>query len=344
MATKLSYKKAGVDIDEGNRLVSKIKEMVKRTNRPEVLAGIGGFSALVSIPQGLKNPILVSGTDGVGTKLKLAFMAEKYDTVGIDLVAMCVNDVLVLGAEPLFFLDYFATGKLNADSAAEVIKGIAEGCSQSGCALVGGETAEMPDFYPDGEFDLAGFCVGVVDKEKIIDGKSIKAGDVIIGLPSSGVHSNGYSLVRRILFDVEMLDIRDKIPGLGKTVEDIFLAPTIIYVNIIKKLMKKVAVKGMVHITGGGFYENIPRVIPEGLAAEINGDFTVPPVFQWLKKKGGLSEKEMFTTFNCGTGFVVVVDKKDAEAALKLTKGSILGKIIKKKKAPVEFKKKYFEV
>ncbi|HNT26583.1 MAG TPA: phosphoribosylformylglycinamidine cyclo-ligase [bacterium] len=337
-----AYRKAGVDIEEGNRLVPMIKELVKKTHRPEVLAGIGGFSAMVTIPKGIKKPVLVSGTDGVGTKLKLAFMAKRYDTIGIDLVAMCVNDVLVLGAEPLFFLDYFATGKLSADTAALVVKGIAEGCAQAGCALVGGETAEMPDFYPPGEFDLAGFSVGVVDKDKIIDGSKVKAGDVLIGIPSSGVHSNGYSLVRRILFTQQKLKINTRIPELGATVADAFLKPTIIYAKLIKKLLKKVPVKGMVHITGGGFYDNIPRVVPEKLAVEIGGDFTIPPLFQWLKKAGGVSEHEMFTVFNCGVGFVCVVDKKHAAEAAKLTGGHIIGTVVKRARGPVIFKKKYF--
>ncbi len=340
--TNGAYRKAGVNIEEGNRLVPLIKELVKKTHRPEVLAGIGGFSAMVTIPKGMKRPVLVSGTDGVGTKLKLAFMAKRYDTVGIDLVAMCVNDVLVLGAEPLFFLDYFATGKLSADIAAFVVKGIAEGCAQAGCALVGGETAEMPDFYPPGEFDLAGFAVGVVDRDKIVDGSTIKAGDVLIGIPSSGVHSNGYSLVRRILFTQQKLKIHSRIPELGGTVADIFLTPTIIYVKTIKKVLKKIPVKGMVHITGGGFYDNIPRVIPEKLAVEIHGDFSVPPLFHWLKGAGGVSEREMFTVFNCGTGFICVVAKEHAETAMRLTGGHLVGTVVKRRDKAVTFVKKYF--
>jgi phosphoribosylformylglycinamidine cyclo-ligase len=302
--SKLSYKSAGVDIDAGNKFVSNIKPFVKDTFRKEVLGGIGGFSSLVKLPSGIKNPVLVSGTDGVGTKLKFAFMANKFDTVGIDLVAMCVNDIIVGGAEPLFFLDYFATGKLEVEKATEVVKGIADGCKQSGAALVGGETAEMPDFYPKGEFDLAGFAVGVVDEEKIIDGTNIKAGDVLIGIKSSGVHSNGFSLVRKIVFDKLGLKIDDIIPELNKTVAEVFLEPTTIYVKLIQQLLKKIKIKGMVHITGGGFYENIPRILPKGLGVEINGDLEIPLLFRWLKNSGDLEESEMFTTFNCGTGYV----------------------------------------
>ncbi len=337
-----AYRKAGVDIEEGNRLVPMLKELVKKTHRPEVLAGIGGFSAMVTIPEGIRTPVLVSGTDGVGTKLKLAFMAKKYDTIGIDLVAMCANDVLVLGAEPLFFLDYFATGKLSADTAALVVKGIAEGCMQAGCALVGGETAEMPDFYPEGEFDLAGFSVGVVDKDKIIDGTKVAEGDVLVGIPSSGVHSNGYSLVRHILFAQHKLAIDTRIPELNATVADVFLKPTIIYAKLIKELLKKVPVKGMVHITGGGFYDNIPRVVPESLAVEIHGDWPILPLFHWLKKAGNVSEQEMFTVFNCGIGFVCVVDKAHAAETAKITGGHIIGTVVKREKDAVIFKKKYF--
>ena len=337
------YKKAGVDIQEGNRLVSLIKPIVKATFRPEVLTGIGGFASMMTLPKGLEEPVLVSGTDGVGTKLKLAFMSGTLDTVGIDLVAMCVNDILVCGAEPLFFLDYFATGKLDADSAASVVKGIADGCLQSEASLVGGETAEMPDFYPDGEFDLAGFAVGVVDKKKLIDGSKVAVGDVIIGLPSSGVHSNGYSLVRRVLFDKLGLKTEDTIEELGATVADLFLNPTTIYVKTIKKLLPQVAVHGMVHITGGGFYENIPRILPEGTTALIDGDFEVPPLFQWLKKAGEISEQEMFTTFNCGVGFTCIVPADEAEKAIELTGGFYVGKVVEKSDKPVVFEHSYFK-
>ncbi len=326
----LSYKDAGVDIHEGSRLVDKIKPFIKNTMRPEVMGGLGGFAAMVGLPEGLKNPVMVSGTDGVGTKLKFAFASEKYDTVGIDLVAMCVNDVAVCGAEPLFFLDYFATGKLSADNAATVIKGIADGCIDAGCALVGGETAEMPGFYPEGEFDLAGFSVGVVDKEKIITGENIKEGDIIVGFPSSGVHSNGFSLVRKIVFDKLELKVNDFIDELGSSVAEIFLEPTIIYVKLVKEITKKIDVKGMVHITGGGFYENIPRIIPEGLSVLIDGNFEILPVFKWLKEKGEVTEREMFTTFNCGIGFMFVVSSDDAETILKdYPESRKIGKIVK---------------
>ncbi|MCK5809114.1 phosphoribosylformylglycinamidine cyclo-ligase [bacterium] len=337
------YKKAGVDIQEGNRLVSLIKPIVKATFRPEVLTGIGGFASMMTLPKGLEEPVLVSGTDGVGTKLKLAFMSGKLDTVGIDLVAMCVNDILVCGAEPLFFLDYFATGKLDADSAASVVQGIADGCKQSNASLVGGETAEMPDFYPDGEFDLAGFAVGVVDKKNIIDGSKVGVGDVIIGLPSSGVHSNGYSLVRRVLFDKLGLKTDDIIDELGATVADLFLKPTIIYVNTIKKLLEQVTVHGMVHITGGGFYENIPRILPDDTAALIDGDFEVPPLFQWLKNAGEISEQEMFTTFNCGVGFTCIVPADQAEKTIELTGGFYVGKVVEQSDKPVVFDHSYFK-
>ncbi len=327
--SELNYKNAGVDIEEGAKMVEKIKPLVKRTMRPEVLAGIGGFSSLVSIPEGIKNPVLVSGTDGVGTKLKFAFLSGIHNTIGIDLVAMCVNDVIVGGAEPLFFLDYFATGKLSAEVGAEVVAGIAEGCFQAGCSLVGGETAEMPDFYESGEYDLAGFCVGVVDREKIIDGSKIKEGDCIIGIPSTGVHSNGFSLVRKIVFNKMGLSTGDMIDELGLTVAQEFLKPTRIYVKEVLELIKKFEIRGMVHITGGGFYENIPRVIPEGLGALIDGKFPVLPVFKWMKNCAGLSQREMFTTFNCGTGFMLIVPEDQVEGLLKNSDRYYVGKIVK---------------
>lgn len=327
--SELNYKNAGVDIEEGAKMVEKIKPLVKRTMRPEVLAGIGGFSSLVSIPEGIKNPVLVSGTDGVGTKLKFAFLSGIHNTIGIDLVAMCVNDVIVGGAEPLFFLDYFATGKLSAEVGAEVVAGIAEGCFQAGCSLVGGETAEMPDFYESGEYDLAGFCVGVVDREKIIDGSKIKEGDCIIGIPSTGVHSNGFSLVRKIVFNKMGLSTGDTIDELGLTVAQEFLKPTRIYVKEVLELIKKFKISGMVHITGGGFYENIPRVIPEGLGALIDGKFPVLPVFKWMKNCAGLSQREMFTTFNCGTGFMLIVPEDQVEGLLKDSDRYYVGKIVK---------------
>ncbi|HDT11507.1 MAG TPA: phosphoribosylformylglycinamidine cyclo-ligase [bacterium] len=341
--SELNYKSAGVDIDEGSKMVEKIKHFVKKTMRPEVIGGLGGFSSLVSIPEGIKNPVLVSGTDGVGTKLKLAFKSEIYNTIGIDLVAMCVNDVAVCGAEPLFFLDYFATGKLSSDSGAEVVSGIAEGCVQAGCALVGGETAEMPGFYEPGEFDLAGFCVGVIDREKIIDGSKIKEGDCLIGIPSSGIHSNGYSLVRKIVFEKMGLEINDRIEELGLTVVEEFLKPTRIYVKEVLDLIKKYDVRGMVHITGGGFYENIPRILPENSIAQIDGDFSIPPVFKWMKKVAGLSEKEMFTTFNCGTGFIIIVPESQKEEIIKNSDRFYLGRIIgKENEKRTVFTKNYF--
>ena len=341
--SQINYKSAGVDIGEGTRMVEKIKPLVKRTMRPEVLAGIGGFSSLVSIPEGIKQPVLVSGTDGVGTKLKFAFNADIHNTIGIDLVAMCVNDVIVCGAEPLFFLDYFATGKLSADVGAEVVAGIAEGCHQAGCSLVGGETAEMPGFYEAGEYDLAGFCVGVVDRPKVVDGSRIKEGDCIVGIPSTGVHSNGYSLVRKIVFDKMKLSVNDRIDELGLTVAQEFLKPTRIYVKEVLELLKKFDIKGMVHITGGGFYENIPRVIPEGLGAKIDGDFKVLPVFKWMKKCAELSEREMFTTFNCGTGFMLIVPEEQVAELLKNSDRYYVGKIVKTGKPErVEIVKNYF--
>ncbi len=312
----MTYAQAGVDIEAGDALVERIKPFAKRTLRPEVLGGIGGFGALMSLPAKYKEPILVSGTDGVGTKLKLAFALNKHDTVGQDLVAMSVNDVLVQGAEPLFFLDYFACGKLDVDTAATVIQGIARGCELAGCALIGGETAEMPGMYPVGEYDLAGFCVGVVEKAKIIDGKSVTEGDVVLGLASSGAHSNGYSLVRRIL-DKSGLDPLQPLPGTDKPLRDTLLEPTRIYVKQVLNVMAKVNLKAMAHITGGGLTENIPRVLPEGMTAEL--DKTSWPrsaLFQWLQAEGNVADHEMHRTFNCGIGFVVVVSPRDAEAAM----------------------------
>ena len=302
MSKGLSYRDAGVDIDEGDALVEAIKPLARRTMRPEVLGGIGGFGALCEIPKKYRHPVLVSGTDGVGTKLKLAFALGRHDTVGIDLVAMSVNDVLVQGAEPLFFLDYYACGKLEAAVAAQVVKGIARGCELAGCALIGGETAEMPGMYPAGEYDLAGFCVGVVEKERIIDGRSIAPGDTLLGLASSGPHSNGYSLIRRIL-------------ERGEAPFDL-LAPTRIYVKPMLDLMESVTVKGMAHITGGGITGNVPRVLPQGTMAKIRKNaWPRPPVFEWLQQAGGVSEDEMFRVFNCGIGMVVIVAPGDAQRA-----------------------------
>ncbi|SCK04827.1 phosphoribosylformylglycinamidine cyclo-ligase [Vogesella sp. LIG4] len=312
--TSLSYRDAGVDIDAGDALVENIKPFAKRTMRPEVLGGLGGFGALVEISKKYQEPVLVSGTDGVGTKLKLAFDWNKHDTVGIDLVAMSVNDILVQGAEPLFFLDYFACGKLDVAQATDVIKGIAEGCEQAGCALIGGETAEMPGMYPVGEYDLAGFAVGVVEKSKVITGRDIKPGDVVLGLKSNGVHSNGYSLVRKIIERAQpQLDA--EFDG-GKTLRDAIIAPTRIYVKPLLALMQKLNVKGMAHITGGGITENTPRVLPENTVAQIDaGSWALPKLFQWLQAEGNVDAQEMYRTFNCGIGMVVIVDAADADAA-----------------------------
>jgi len=302
MSKGLSYRDAGVDIDEGDALVEAIKPFARRTLRPEVLAGIGGFGALCEIPKKYRQPVLVSGTDGVGTKLKLAFELGRHDTVGIDLVAMSVNDVLVQGAEPLFFLDYFACGKLDKAVAAEVVKGIARGCELAGCALLGGETAEMPGMYPAGEYDLAGFCVGVVEKDRIIDGRSIAPGDAILGLASSGPHSNGYSLIRKILERAQP--------------EFDLLEPTRIYVKPILKLLESMPVKGLAHITGGGITGNVPRILRDGLVAKINkASWPRPPVFEWLQRTGNVDEDEMFRVFNCGIGMVLVVSQGDAKRA-----------------------------
>ena len=328
--TSITYKDAGVDIEAGDALVEQIKPFAKRTMRPEVLGSIGGFGSLFEMPKKFKNPVLVSGTDGVGTKLKLAFELNTHDTVGIDLVAMSVNDILVQGAEPLFFLDYFACGKLEVGTAAQVIKGIAEGCEQSGCALVGGETAEMPGMYPAGEYDLAGFAVGCVDKEKIINGLSITAGDVVLGLASSGAHSNGYSLIRKL---IAKSGIDFESDFYGRKFKDVVMAPTRIYVKSLLKLIEAMPVKGMAHITGGGITENVPRVLPVGLTAEIlRANWHLPPLFQWLQAQGNIAPLEMYKTFNCGIGMVVIMDKEHADLAKQLleTAGEtvfILGKI-----------------
>lgn len=309
----LSYRDAGVDIDAGDALVEAIKPFAKRTMREGVLAGIGGFGALFEIGKKYKEPVLVSGTDGVGTKLKLAFHLNRHDTVGIDLVAMSVNDILVQGAEPLFFLDYFACGRLDVAAATDVIKGIAAGCEQAGCALIGGETAEMPSMYPDGEYDLAGFAVGAVEKAKIIDGRKITSGDVVLGLASSGAHSNGYSLVRKIL-EVAKPDLHADFHG--RPLADVLLAPTRIYVKPLLALMDKMEVRGMVHITGGGLVENIPRVLQPNLTAVLHKDaWTMPLLFKWLQQHGGVADAEMHRVFNCGIGMTVIVSADQADAA-----------------------------
>ena len=309
----LSYRDAGVDIDAGDALVERIKPFAKRTLRPEVLAGIGGFGALVELPKRFKTPVLVSGTDGVGTKLKLAFALHRHDTVGIDLVAMSANDVLVQGAEPLFFLDYFACGKLDVAVAAEVIEGIARGCELAGCALIGGETAEMPGMYPDGEYDLAGFCVGVVEKDGVIDGRDIAAGDAVLGLASSGAHSNGYSLIRRIL-DRARPDFAADFHG--RPLAEVLMAPTRIYVKPVLGLVQEVRVKGLAHITGGGLVENVPRVLPDGVRAVLEkAAWPLPPLFRWLQEEASIADAELHRVFNCGIGMVAILAARDADRA-----------------------------
>ena len=314
MTQSLSYRDAGVDIDAGDQLVENIKPFAKRTMRPEVLGGLGGFGALVEISKKYQNPVLVSGTDGVGTKLKLAFEWDIHHTVGIDLVAMSVNDILVQGAEPLFFLDYFACGKLDVARATDVIKGIAAGCEQSGCALIGGETAEMPGMYPEGEYDLAGFAVGVVEKSKVINGRSIRPGDVVLGLASNGAHSNGYSLIRKII-ERSNPDLDAEFDG-GKTLRQAVIAPTRLYVKPILAALEKFEIKGMAHITGGGLTENIPRVLPENCVAQIDAQsWPLPKLFQWLQRAGNVEQQEMYRTFNCGIGMAVIVPAEQADAA-----------------------------
>ena len=317
----LSYRDAGVDIDAGDELVERIKPFAKKTMREGVLSGLGGFGALFKVPKRYQEPVLVSGTDGVGTKLKLAFDLKRHDTVGIDLVAMSVNDVLVQGAEPLFFLDYFGCGKLDVNVAADVIKGIAQGCEYAGCALIGGETAEMPGMYPDGEYDLAGFAVGAVEKSKIITGREIVAGDVVLGLASSGAHSNGYSLIRKIV-DRAKPDLDAKFDG-ERTLADALMEPTRIYVKPLLALMAVLPVKGLAHITGGGLTENIPRVLPEGVKAVVEkASWVRPELFNWLQREGGVAESEMHRVFNCGIGMVVVVAQENAAQALDLLRAA----------------------
>ena len=313
-STPLTYRDAGVDIDAGDALVERIKPLARATMREGVLAGIAGFGALFEVPKRYREPVLVSGTDGVGTKLKLAFHLDIHDTVGIDLVAMSVNDILVQGAEPLFFLDYFACGRLQVDTAAAVIRGIADGCTQAGCALIGGETAEMPSMYPDGEYDLAGFAVGVVEKSSIINGRDIRPGDRVIALASSGPHSNGYSLVRRIV-EVSGADLAS--PFGGTTLGRALLAPTRIYVKPVRALFEHTPVKGIAHITGGGLVENIPRVLPGNTCAVLDrATWSLPPVFAWLQENGRVEDAEMHRVFNCGIGMVLVVASAHADAAV----------------------------
>ncbi|MEJ2418003.1 MAG: phosphoribosylformylglycinamidine cyclo-ligase [Exilibacterium sp.] len=314
----LSYKDAGVDIDAGNTLVDRIKGVAKRTRRPEVLTGLGGFGALCELPAGYREPVLVSATDGVGTKLRLAMDLNIHNTIGVDLVAMCVNDLVVAGAEPLFFLDYYATGKLNLEAAASVVTGIGDGCKQAGCALVGGETAEMPGMYQGEDYDLAGFCVGVVEKSAIIDGSAVQIGDRLIGLASSGAHSNGYSLIRKIIdhCNADLGVTLSGDPG-GRTLGQALLEPTRIYVKPLLGLIKQVQVKALSHITGGGLLENLPRVLPAGTKAVINTQaWTRPAVFNWLQEQGNVETREMYRTFNCGVGMVICVPPAQADTAL----------------------------
>ena len=331
----LSYRDAGVDIDAGNALVERIKPLTARTRRPEVLGGLGGFGALFELPQGYRRPVLVSGTDGVGTKLRLAIELDRHDGIGIDLVAMCVNDILVQGAEPLFFLDYYATGKLDVDTAARVVAGIAEGCAQAGCALVGGETAEMPGMYASGDYDLAGFAVGIVEKDQMLDGSQVALGDVLLGLPSSGPHSNGYSLIRKLL---ELTGAELNAPCGDTTLADALLAPTRIYVKSLLPLLRDAesGVHGLCHITGGGLIENLPRVYGPHLAAWIDtASWAPPPVFQWILDSGRVEPREMYRTFNNGVGMVLMVDaaKADAVAAKLRAAGEkpwVLGRMVER--------------
>jgi len=315
MGKEVTYKTAGVDIDKGNKFVSLIKPLVRSTFRPEVLSDIGGFGGLFQLPaERFKKPVLVSSTDGVGTKLKIAFMTGNHATIGIDLVAMCVNDILVQGAEPLFFLDYFATASLSPEKAADVVEGIAAGCKEAGCALIGGETAEMPGFYHEDEYDLSGFSVGIVDKDKLVNGARIREGDVIIGLSSSGLHSNGYSLARKVLFDIMGLDISHLPDGAEKTIGEILLEPTKIYVKPVLQLLNEFDIKGMAHITGGGLIENIPRILPPGLNASITkGSWKSPAIFRIIREGGSIDEHEMYRVFNNGIGFILVINSRDAD-------------------------------
>lgn len=332
---KLTYKEAGVDTQEGERAVSLMKPHVKKTFNENVLTGLGGFGSLFRLDVAdMEEPILVSGTDGVGTKLKLAFLMDKHDTVGQDCVAMCVNDVLCQGAKPLFFLDYIATEKVKAEKIADIVKGIADGCVLAGCALVGGETAEMPDFYSDGEYDMAGFAVGIVDKKKMINGSKIKEGNAVIGISASGIHSNGYSLVRKLFFDKLSMSVDDVVGELGTTLGEALITPTKIYAKACAAVFETCDVNGIVHITGGGFYENIPRIIPEGLGVSIQlGSWRIPPIFQYIKKMGNIELKEMFATFNMGIGMMMVVDPDKTDTVLSALKragekASVIGEIV----------------
>lgn len=326
-----TYQESGVNITAGNEAVGRMKTHVKKTFRPEVLTDLGSFAGLFALDiKKYPQPVLVSGTDGVGTKLRVAMLTGVHDTIGIDAVAMCVNDILVQGAEPLFFLDYLAVGKLDPGKAAEIVKGVAEGCQEAGCALIGGETAEMPGFYPEDEYDIAGFAVGVVNRDKIIDGSSIKPGDVVIGLPSTGLHSNGFSLARKVLLEMAGLKPEEFVPELGGKVGEIMLTPTRIYVKDVLPLITKYRIKGMAHITGGGLIENLPRVFPEGVQADINlTTWQVPAVFKLIQKLGSVEEEEMYRVFNMGVGFSLIVDPADGEAILSDCLGSFaMGSIL----------------
>ncbi len=339
MPGKSTYKDSGVDIDSASNFIERIKPFIKTTARKEVVSGIGGFGGLFRFESAkFKNPILVSSTDGVGTKLKIAHMMDKHDTVGIDLVAMSVNDVVVQGAEPLFFLDYLATGKIDIERDVKIVEGIVNGCKQAGCTLIGGETAEMPGFYENGEYDLAGFCVGVVESEKLIDGSSISVNDRVIGVASSGLHSNGFSLARKILLEDGNLKITDNVPGLEKIVGLELLEPTRIYVKSLLNLIKNFNIKGLVHITGGGFYDNIPRIIPQSCRCVITkSSWEIPPIFQVIKEIGKVEEKEMFRVFNMGIGMMVVVSEKESEEVVHRLevlgeKAYIIGSVEKREK------------
>lgn len=332
----ITYKGSGVDVDEGQRAVKLMKEHVKSTFNSNVLTDLGGFAGLFSLnTKDYKEPVLVAGTDGVGTKLKIAFMMDKHDTIGQDCVAMCVNDILCQGGKPLFFLDYIAVGKLIGEKIAQIVGGIAEGCKLAGSVLIGGETAEMPGLYNENEYDIAGFAVGIVDKSKIITGKDIKVGDVILALPSSGIHSNGYSLVRKLFFDILNMKVTDYVDELGKTLGEELLTPTKIYVKSILSLISEINVKGIGHITGGGFYENIPRILPENVDAKIDiGSWEIPSIFKLIQKKGNITDKEMFSTFNMGVGMAVIIREKDVKQAIQILKDAgedvkIIGEIVK---------------
>ena len=340
-----TYKSAGVDVEEGQKAVRLMKEAVKETFNDQVLTGLGGFGGLFQPDlRGMKEPVLVSGTDGVGTKLKIAFMTDRHDTIGQDCVAMCVNDILCQGAKPLFFLDYLATGKLEAEKANTIVTGIAKACKESGAALIGGETAEMPGFYSEGEYDLAGFVVGIVDKEKIITGDKVKKGDLLLGLPSSGIHSNGFSLVRKVLLEDGKLDLNEYHEGLGGIAGEVLLTPTRLYGNAVTALLDQVEIHGISHITGGGFYENIPRMLPEDLGVELDREaIQVPRVFQVIQEMGRIDEKEMFSTFNMGVGMVIALDETEAEKALKLLpemgeEAYVFGRVTEKRDAVIQWK------